>query len=73
MRIRVIEDNGIPKQYIYNYSYFKIDFFDFSNYDISEFYKWNEEQTKKPFKLTDSALYYFAIIKLSDRSWWILC
>ena len=64
MRIRVIEEKGIPKQYIHNYSYFKIDFLDFSNCDISEFYKWNEERVQKPLKVIDSTLYYFAIIKL---------
>lgn len=66
MRIRVIEEKGIPKQYIHNYSYFKIDFLDFSNCDISEYYKWNEEQAQKTFKVIDSTLYYFAIIKLGE-------
>lgn len=66
MRIRIIEEDGIPKQYIHDYSYSKIDFFDFSN-DINEFYKWNEERTQKPFKLTDSDLYYFAIVKLGKE------
>ncbi len=67
MRIRIIEEKGIPKQYIHNYSYFKIDFLDFSNCDISEFYRWNEEQALKPFKVIDSTLYYFAIIKLGEE------
>ena len=67
MRMRVIEERGVPKQYVHNYSYFKIDFFDFSNCDISEFYKWNEEQVQIPFKIIDSTLYYFAIIKLGEE------
>ncbi|MBC8062862.1 MAG: amino acid adenylation domain-containing protein [Clostridiaceae bacterium] len=66
MRIQVVEDNGIPKQYVSIYSYSEIDFFDFNNCDIKQYYFWNEEQTKKPFKLNDSVLYYFAIVKLKE-------
>jgi amino acid adenylation domain-containing protein len=67
MRIRVIEEKGSPKQYIHDYSYFKIEFLDFSKCDISEFYNWNDKQAQKPFNVIDSTLYYFAIIKISEE------
>lgn len=67
MRIRLVETDGEPRQYISGYKYKRIDFIDFSGKDISDLYKWDEQQTKTPFKLFDSDLYYFAVIKVSDN------
>ncbi|MGE5613661.1 MAG: amino acid adenylation domain-containing protein [Bacillota bacterium] len=67
MRIRLVETDGEPRQYISDYEYKRIDFIDFSGRDISDLYKWDEQQTKTPLRLFDSDLYYFAIIKVSDN------
>ncbi len=66
MRIRIAEIEGKPYQYFSDYEYYHIDFLDFSDKDISEMYKWDTIQTKTPFKLLESNLFYFAIIKVSD-------
>ena len=56
IRLRVIEENGEPKQYVSEYKYKKLD------------YKWDVEQAKIPFELLDSDLFYYALIKIDDRN-----
>ncbi|MDP4093203.1 MAG: amino acid adenylation domain-containing protein [Bacillota bacterium] len=69
LRLRLIEENGEVKQYVKDYSYFKVDFFDFTGSDAeSRLYKWDDEQTQIPFNIVDSDLFYFAIVKTApDR------
>lgn len=67
MRLRITEIDGEPKQYISKYRYRRLDFYDFSDKDINDLYKWDQIQTKTPFKLTEDDLYYFAIIKVNDN------
>lgn len=67
MRLRIVEENGEPKQYVSEYTYRKIDFYDFSDKGIEELYKWDEHQTRIPFNLIDSDLFYFALIKISEN------
>lgn len=67
MRIRIRENHDEPQQYISEYKYQKIDFYDFSGKDINEFYKFNQHITQIPFELVDSDLYYFAIIKINEE------
>jgi len=67
LRFRIIEIDGEPKQYISEYSYAKLDFFDFSMKSDKEHAKWVEEQTRHAFKLVESDLYYFAIEKMNDQ------
>jgi hypothetical protein len=55
-RLRVIEEGGEPKQYISEYTYHKINLYDFEKKELTDLYNWEDEQTKKPFNLTDSEL-----------------
>ncbi|UWG97077.1 amino acid adenylation domain-containing protein [Dehalobacter sp. DCM] len=66
-RIRIIEIEGHPMQYISDYKYHELNFFDFINKDISELYKWDEEQAKIPFQLLDGELIHFDMIKISEN------
>lgn len=67
MRLRIAELDGEPRQYFSEYACRKIDFFDFSEKDSSELYKWDIRITSIPFKLTESDLFYFAMVKISEN------
>ncbi len=67
IRIRITENAGVPQQYPTEYRYHKIDFFDFSDKNITELYKWDSVQTQIPFNLLNSELFYFAIIKIDEN------
>jgi amino acid adenylation domain-containing protein/thioester reductase-like protein len=66
-RLRFIERNGEPLQYISEYEYRKIDFFDFSNTGIEALYNWDSKHVQTPFPLVDSDLIYFAILKINEN------
>ncbi|MGE5474548.1 MAG: amino acid adenylation domain-containing protein [Ignavibacteriales bacterium] len=68
MRIQIIDCNGEPKQYISGHTYRKFDFFDFSGKSIEEFYKWEEQQSRVPFELEDSDLFYCALVKIDEET-----
>ncbi|URZ17241.1 non-ribosomal peptide synthetase [Clostridium felsineum] len=59
IRIRIIEQNDIVKQYIKEYEPIKIEYFDFA--DEMEAERWMQNQAHKPFILEDSDLFYFAV------------
>ncbi|MEN6315364.1 MAG: condensation domain-containing protein, partial [Clostridiaceae bacterium] len=61
LRLRFVEQDGVPKQYISEYTYKKIYFFDFSDKGIESLYEWDFQKTNIPFQLIDSDLYYFAL------------
>ena len=68
MRLRVVEQAGVPMQYVPAFSAPKIELFDFSqDSGPDRLYRWDEAQTQKVFPLIDSDLYYFAMIKVSDE------
>lgn len=67
IRLRIVEENGEPKQYVSEYKYKKLDLYDFSELGLEGLYKWDAEQTRIPYSLIDSDLYYFALIKLNDH------
>lgn len=67
MRLGLVEDNGLPRQCVNDYQYYKPDFFDFSMSEVKELYKWEEEETSIPFCIKDSNLFYFAVLKFSDN------
>ncbi len=69
VRLRFIEYEGKCMQYLADYEYIKIDFFDFSknkNPEI-EFNNWVNEEAKKPFIINNRRLFYFAIFKISEN------
>lgn len=68
MRIQIVECDGEPKQYFAEYRYQKFDFLDFSGKTIEEYYKWEEQQSRIPFKLENSELFYCALIKFDEET-----
>lgn len=66
MRLRVVEIDGEPYQYISEIQYTQIDYLDFSESGVNALYEWDTNQTQIPFNLFDSNLFYFAIFRLSD-------
>lgn len=75
MRLRVTEIDGEPRQYLTPYKYRELDVFDFSDKSIDELYKWDALQTKTPFELIDSDLFYFALVKIdeNDSGFYVKC
>lgn len=67
MRLQIIEGNSEPCQYVSEYSEFNVEFIDFSNKPIEEFYKFEEEQTRGIFTLFDAPLFKFVMVKLSEN------
>lgn len=74
LRLRFLEEEDQPIQYVQEFENQDIDFLDFSNRKNprKEFEKWSEELFKKCFKLEDSKLYYFAIYKISEKEYGVL-
>ena len=68
LRLRIILSRGQPYQYISEIRKHKLDRFDFSDSNGSEeFAGWQDKQTRKPFQLFDSDLFYSALIRLSNN------
>ncbi len=68
LRIRLIDEDGEPFQFVKEYEFEKIDFFDFS-YDggLNDSYDWEDEKTQEPFEVLEGKLYYFAILKRNEN------
>lgn len=66
LRLRLVEYEGQPRQYVADYSPYDIEVLDFRNKDKKEFYLWEEEQARTPFSLIDHDLFYFAIVKVNE-------
>ncbi len=68
IRLHIVEKDGLPMQYISEFRDSEIDVIDFSKNDnIQDLFKWEEEQSKIPFKLIDADLFEFTIIKVNDQ------
>lgn len=68
MRLKIIEKNGQPRQYVSAYEYFNVDIIDFRESGIENYYLWDEDESQRPFNLYDSPLYYFAIVRLPEHT-----
>lgn len=68
MRLRISEKRNKPEQYFYDYEEYKFDFMDF-NYPngLQDLESWEMKTTRTPFELTDSNLFYFVLIKISEQ------
>jgi len=69
IRLRISVRDDEPKQYVSEYKYIHFDFFDFSKDGIKSMFKWEEKETRKPFQLIDSDLFYFAILKINNSDY----
>ncbi|MED4445709.1 non-ribosomal peptide synthetase [Bacillus thuringiensis] len=74
LRLRISEKDGQPVQYIHEFEKEKIDYIDFSNFELPrvEQEKWSESLFKNNYELEDSKLYYFAIYKISENEYGVL-
>ncbi len=69
IRLHILERDGMALQYVSRYDKESVDFFDFSACaDPEEELKlWMDTEVGKAFKLIDSNLFYFALIKISEK------
>ncbi|HCC07991.1 MAG TPA: hypothetical protein DEP72_07555 [Clostridiales bacterium] len=67
-RIRIIEKEGQPLQYIKEYEYEKIRIMDFTGYTDEKEEETINKEVQKPFNIMDSKLYDFAILMYNDGS-----
>lgn len=74
IRLRFIERDGEPYQYISPYKSKKIDYMNFSNSinPQDEFEKWSSYTFSTAFELEDSDLYYLGLFRISDKESGIL-
>ncbi|MBY0025386.1 amino acid adenylation domain-containing protein/non-ribosomal peptide synthase protein (TIGR01720 family) [Paenibacillus jamilae] len=71
LRMQVTESDGEVYQRLNGYAGTKIDFFDFSSLDnaCDEYDRWLRNKVSQPFVLTNTPLYYFAMLKFSDNEY----
>jgi len=67
LRLRIFEKDGQVRQYISEYKHVNVDFLDFSYYKLKDIKEWETKQAQTPFVLEESDLYYFALVKISDK------
>lgn len=65
VRLRIVEMEGEPRQYVSEYRFHTFDFYDFSK-DINELYRWDEKQTRISMEMIETDLFFFALVKVSD-------
>ncbi|MDX9871456.1 MAG: amino acid adenylation domain-containing protein [Clostridia bacterium] len=66
VRLRIVEKDGEPRQYVSKYKYRSFEVYDFTK-DINELYKWDEKQTLIPMEIIDSDLFYIALVKVGEK------
>ena len=72
LRIRIHDENGEPLQYAAPFEDKELEYFDFSMSGLEELYAWDVKETKRPFPLYDSDLFFFTVIKIDDRNGGVL-
>lgn len=72
LRIRIHREDGEPLQYAAPWEERELDYFDFSKTGPESLYAWDEKETRRPFTLYDSDLFYFALIKIDERNGGVL-
>lgn len=74
VRLRVIEKEGEPYQYVADYKEEKIDYYDFSKDKNAKtrHENWVNNMFRQPFNLENSSLYYFAMYKISEKKCGVL-
>ncbi|HBP38288.1 MAG TPA: non-ribosomal peptide synthetase [Clostridiales bacterium] len=67
-RMRFREKGAEVRQYLAPYREYRMERYDFSGDSRENLYSWDQEQTKVPFRLLDSDLFYFAYVVSSANS-----
>lgn len=65
IRFRISEEKGEPGQYIAPHEFLSFERYEFSTNE--ELYRWDETQSDLPFQLTNSPLFYFALIRVGEN------
>src|SRR5665647_1662357 len=65
IRFRISEESGEPVQYIEPYELLSFERYEFSYNE--ELYRWDETQSALPFQMTNSPLFYFALIRVGEN------
>jgi amino acid adenylation domain-containing protein/non-ribosomal peptide synthase protein (TIGR01720 family) len=74
LRLRFIEKDGEPFQYVAKYEYQNFEYQDFSSSSMKEidYCNWVENIYKRKIELNDNQMFYFAIYKKSDKEYGVL-
>lgn len=67
VRLKVGLDGEDPYQYISEFEERNFDVFDFSARGVEQLYEWDSMQTQAPMPLIESDLYYFALVKITEK------
>ncbi len=67
LRIRIGQNDGVPYQYVAEYSSLTVDVIDFSDRGVEKLYEWDTVQTHTPMPMIDSSLCYFAFLRLGEN------
>ncbi|UHA73128.1 non-ribosomal peptide synthetase [Paenibacillus sp. 481] len=71
LRIKVIAEDGVPKQYVEDYIEKQFEVIDFSqDGQESKATEWQQEHNQMPITLLDSVLYKITFLKISDEEYW---
>lgn len=68
LRLRLINHNGSPQQYLADFVHKDFEILDFSHEDGEQDYRqWEKKMAETPFALIGSDLFYFAMVKLGEQ------
>ncbi len=67
MRLRFVEVDGEPRQYLEPYVWHPIETVDFTGRDLSALYRWDSELTAIPFAINGHDLFRFYMFRLNAR------
>lgn len=67
VRLKVGLEGEVPYQYIGEFEERNFDVFDFSARGVEQLYEWDSMQTQAPMPLIESDLYYFALVKITEK------
>ncbi|WP_157244100.1 non-ribosomal peptide synthetase, partial [Paenibacillus elgii] len=66
-RIRIVSDNGVPRQYVRPHADQEIECLDL---DLAQAEEWRRRHNLVPFELLDSDLYRFVIVRIGEEETW---
>ncbi|MCY7932304.1 condensation domain-containing protein, partial [Bacillus inaquosorum] len=72
IRFQLLEGEELePRLYLTEYKYTSLGIIDFSNVEMVEIEQWIQEQARLPFKLFNSPLYQFYLLRIHNHEVWL--
>ncbi|MEC2086396.1 non-ribosomal peptide synthetase, partial [Bacillus inaquosorum] len=72
IRFQLLEGEELePRLYLTEYKYTSLEIIDFSNVEMIEIEQWIQEQARIPFKLFNSPLYQFYLLRIHNHEVWL--